>query len=72
MKAVRSGDESVLLDSYVTSVTVSKIENGVETTVGPSGLKEGDNVKVDIKYEIKNGLPDGKNTLVYQKIYNHE
>lgn len=54
------------MDSYVTSVTVSKIENGVETTVGQSGLKEGDNVKVDIKYEIKNGLPDGKNTLVYQ------
>ena len=66
VNAVQSGDESVLLDSYITSVTVSKIENGVETTVDPSGLKEGDNVKVDIKYEIKNGLPDGKNTLVYQ------
>ena len=66
MNAVQSGDESVSLDSYVRSVTVSKIENGVETTVDPSGLKEGDNVKVDIKYEIENGLPDGKNTLVYQ------
>ena len=55
-----------MLDSYITSVTVSKIENGVETTVDPSGLKEGDNVKVDINYEIGNGLPDGKNTLVYQ------
>lgn len=66
VNAVQSEDKSVSLDSYVTSVTVSKIENGVETTVDPSGLKEGDNVKVDIKYEIKNGLPDGKNTLVYQ------
>ena len=66
VNAVQSGDESVSLDSYVRSVTVSKIENGVETTVDPSGLKEGDNVKVDIKYEIENGLPDGKNTLVYQ------
>lgn len=66
VNAVQSGDESVLLDSYITSVTVSKIENGAETTVDPSGLKEGDNVKVDINYEIGNGLPDGKNTLVYQ------
>lgn len=66
VNAVQSEDESVLLDSYVKSVTVLKIENGVETNVGSSGLKEGDNVKVDIKYEIKNGLPNEKNTLVYQ------
>ena len=66
MNAVQSEDESVLLNGYITSVKVLKIENGVETTVGPSGLKEGDNVKVDIKYGIENGLPNGKNTLVYQ------
>ena len=64
--ALFADDNTEDLAGYELSVRIVKIVNGQEVELDPSGLKEGDNVKVDIGYTIANGLPDGKNTLIYQ------
>ena len=68
MAAGAGSNSDILLDDYITGVSMSKLSNGQWTTLSGDQwtLTDGDKILVDLNYAVNGGLPAGKNSMSYQ------